>query len=205
MATDVGSRLSTTLFVVAVVAVVAVVVGALVLGRDHDDVSSDAEIAPLAAQQNSMPAEPTVPLAERIVAEPSAESDGVLKQETPSVMSQRQEPADRSSSSSFDVVFDKSVAGRERQQLIADLESEARRVRKPEMPPELRRAIDEGTLNTIPPEFEEALRHQPAPPADVRAAVERGDTMPVPPPHIQKQFDEASRRIREQGRETGDQ
>jgi hypothetical protein len=138
---------------------------------------------------------------ERTVEEPATEPiEEGLKAETPSVAAQRQESAGGSSAAGFGVVFDESITGRERQRLIEDLERQARNSRQPEMPPELRRAIDEGTINTIPPEFEEALRHQPSPPPEVRAAVERGDTMPVPPPHIQKQFDDASRRIREQGR-----
>lgn len=206
MATDpgVGSRSKTILIIFAVIAGIGVLV--LAFGRGGYDESSDEAMVPPPMPNTSLSVEEPASLAEGTLEAPATEIiEGRLEAETPAVASQRQESAGGSSAPGFDVVFDKSIAGRERQRLIGELESQANRARQPEMPPELRRAIDEGTVNAIPPEFEEALRHQPSPPPEVRAAVERGDTMPVPPPHIQEQFDDASRRIREQGRQSAGQ
>jgi hypothetical protein len=196
---DVGSRSSTILIIFAVIAGVGVLV--LMLGRGSNDESSGEAVAPPPMPNTSLSVEQPGSFAERTLEEPVTEIiEGGLEAETPSVASQRRESTGSASAPGFGVVFDESITGRERQRLVEDLARQARSARQPEMPPELRRAIDEGTINTIPPEFEEALRHQPSPPPEIRAAVERGDTMPVPPPHIQKQFDDASRRIREQGR-----
>lgn len=206
MATDpnVGSRSSTILIIFAVIAAMAVLV--VVLGRGLDDESSGEAAAPPQLPNASLPLEQSAPLVERTVEEPASEIiEGGSEAEAPSVASQRHESAGGASAPSFGVVFDESITGRERQRLVEDLERQARSARQPEMPPESRRAIEEGTINTIPPEFEAALRNQPSPPPEVRAAVARGDTMPVPPPHIQKLFDDASRRVREQGGQSGGQ